>query len=282
MSSQSNGHKSDGDSTPTSGIGRRLVERAPSAWGAARDALAAVNNLEALLRSTSVTHPTLLDLLPELRASAAVLSDVFDVAREGDAAASAVGAYGQLRVAEFGRVLDATATGMADRDGLALQLHTVGEDLETSADLLALLERSAAPLATEVSLNVIVRETARMLGTGRGRELVVRFDEASPDCVVATDPYTIGALLAIAVARVHGAGVGGLVVRTRSSSSHAVLVVEAAGPADLALAGSAMRVLPAVPPTDQAAQRVADRVGAILVIEPARWTIALAVDAVAG
>jgi hypothetical protein len=242
MSSESNGRKPDSEPGSSQEAARRFSARAASAWGAARDALAAVHNLEALLRGSTVPYRTILDLLPELRASAAVLRGAFDAARGGAGATSEVGVYGAVRVDEFGRLLD---------------------------------ERSEAPVPTEVSLNLIVRETARMSGTGRGRELIVRFDEASPDCVVTTDPYAVGPLLAIAVARVHGHGVGEVVVRARCSPPLATLMVEAAIPQDAVLPMTAMRVLPSVAPTDDAARRVAERIGALLVIEPARWVMAV-------
>jgi hypothetical protein len=273
MSSESNGRKPDSEPVPPTG--RRLSARAPSAWGAARDALAAVHNLEALLRSSSVGYRTILDLLPELRASAAVLREAFDAARSGEAATAAVGDYGSVRVDEFGRLLDATSTAAEDRGALAYRAHLLANELESAADLLALLERASAPVPTEVSINLIVRETARMSGTGRGRELIVRFDEASPDCVVTTDPYAVGPLLAIAVAGVQGEGAGEVAVRARCSPPNATLLVEAAGAADSALPMTAMRVLPAVPPTEGAARRVAEQIGALLLMEPGRWVIAI-------
>ena len=275
MSSESNERKPDSEPGATLAAGRRLSARAPSAWGAARDALAAVHNLEALLRSTSVPYRTILDLLPELRASAAVLREAFDAARGGGRATSEVGAYGSVRVDEFGHLLDATATAPEDRGGLASRAHLLANELESSADLLALLERASAPVPTEVSLNLIVRETARMSGTGRGRELIVRFDEASPDCVVTIDPYAVGPLLAIAVARVHGEGIAEIAVRARCSPPNGTWVVEAATALDSALPMTAMRVLPAVPPTEDAARRVAEQIGALLLIVPGRWAIAV-------
>jgi hypothetical protein len=253
-----------------------LSARAPSTWGAARDALAAVHNLEALLRSASVDYRTILDLLPELRTSAGVLRDAFAGAHGGDAATSAVGGYGGARLDELERLLDATAAAQDDRDALATRAHLLADELEASADLLALLERASGPVPTEVSLNLIARETGRMSATGRGRELVVRFDEASPDCVVTTDPYVVGPLLSLAVAHVHGAGFDEVVVRARSSPPNATLLVEAAGPADIALPVIAMRALPAVPPAEQAARRATEQIGALILVERVRWAIALA------
>jgi hypothetical protein len=277
MSSESNGHKpASQEPPPPSGGGKRLSARAPSAWGAARDALAAVHNLEALLRSASVAYRTILDLLPELRTGAGVLREAFDRAQGTGAATAAVGEYGGVRVDELERLLDATAAAQEDRDALAGRAHSLADELEASADLLALLERSSAPLPTEVNLNLIVRETGRMSGTGRGRELVVRFDEASPDCVVTTDPYVVGPLLSLAIAHVCGSGREDLVVRARCSPPHATLLVEAASPADSALPVMAMRILPAVPPAEPAARRVAEQIGALLLAERDRWAIAFA------
>jgi hypothetical protein len=52
MSSDSSNKKPDSiEPAPPSGKGQRSSGRAPAAWGAARDALAAVFNLEVLLRN---------------------------------------------------------------------------------------------------------------------------------------------------------------------------------------------------------------------------------------
>jgi hypothetical protein len=214
-------------------------------------------------------------LLPELRTGAGVLSGAFARAHGADAAASAVGEYGHVHVDELQRILDATEAAEEDRDVLASRARALADQLEASADLLALIERSADPLPTEVSLNLIVSETGRMSATGRGRELAVRFDEASPDCSVTTDPYVVGPLLSLAVAQVHGAGVHEISIRARCSPPNATLVVEASTPDDSALPTMPMRVLPAVPPAEQAAQRVAEQIGALLVVQPLRWAIAL-------
>ncbi len=277
MSSESNGQKPDPpEPVPPSGVGRRASSRAPSTWGAARGALASVHNLETLLRSTSVAYRTILDLIPELRASAAVLRDAFERARGGDAPTSTVGEYGATRTHDLAHLLDATSAATERRDELAGRTRTLADELEAAVDLLALLERASAPVATDISVNLILRETGRLPGTGRGRELTVRLDEASPDCVVTTDPYVVGPLLSLAVASAHGAGLGELAIRARCSPSNATLVVEAATASDVSLPILAMRALPAIPPAIQAARRVADQIGALLLVEPARWAIALA------
>ena len=276
MSSESNGQKPDSENPPPlSGPGKRMSARAPSTWGAARDALAAAHNLEALLRSPSVAHRTILDLLPELRSSAGVLREVFTSSEGADAATVAVSSFGAARVDEFGTLLDATAMPNEDRDGLASQAHSLADELEASADLLALLERAASPLPTEVGIGLIVRESGRTAGTARGRELMVRFEDSSLDCAVTTDPYVVGPLLSLAVGRLNALGVADIVVRARCSPPNASLVVEAAGPVDSTLPAVAMRILPSILPVEPAARRVAEQIGALLLVEPRRWALVL-------
>ena len=148
MSSESNDHKPDSlEPGPTSSTSTRLSARAPSAWGAARDALAAVHNLDALLRSTSVLYRTIRDLLPELRTSADVLRDAFERARSSEGAVADVGEYGVDRAAELASLLDATAIADEERDDLADRARTLADELEATADLLALLERASDPVA---------------------------------------------------------------------------------------------------------------------------------------
>jgi hypothetical protein len=280
MSSESNGRKPDSQEPgPSSGTTSRLSARAPSAWGATRDALAAVHNLDALLRSGSVPHRTILDLLPELRTGAGVLRDAFERARAGEApagqAARDVGTYGADRVDELGRLLDATALADEDRDDLADRARTLADELEAAADLLALLERAADPVPTDVHVDRVVRETVRLSGTGRGRELSVKFDEAAPDCTVHADPYVVGPLLSLLIASVRAGGVTEVVVRARCTDDHATFLVEAATPDDTPHPALVMRVLPAVPPTAGAARRVAEQIGATLELDARRGSLTL-------
>jgi hypothetical protein len=280
MSSESHDRKDDAaELAPQSRPSTRISSRAPSAWGAARDALAAVHNLEALLRSERVPSRTIRDLIPELRTGAGVLRDVFDEARGVGDAAAAVGEHGGARVAELERLLDAAESSSEDRDELAARAHTLEEELEASADLLAVLERAGAPSPTEVSVDLVVRETGRLWGSGRGREVSVRFDAPTPDGAVTTDPYVVGPLLALLVAWVHAAGAPTVVVRARCGPTQATFVVEPAGAADAATPVIAMRVMPCVPPTEQVAQRVAEQMGAALTWGEARASIALPIAA---
>jgi len=275
MSSDSDRKKPDStEPAPASARGQRSSARVPSTWGAARDALAAVFNLEALLRNKAITSSTLLDLLPELRASAALLHGAFHPEVAGDAVGSSVCAHADLRLADLDALLDAIQQGAADRGSLATRAGALADDLEASADLLALLERSGAPGPTEVSLALVAREAARMPGAWRGRERVVKLDEGPVDRQVAADPVVLGSLLSLVVACVHEAGGDDLVVRVVSEPEPG-FVVEAASEADAALPELPMRVLPWVPPGEPVARRVAANIGAEVQLTAGRGTITL-------
>jgi hypothetical protein len=277
MSSESNGRQPDAETGPASNTSARQSARAPSAWGATRDALAAVHNLEALLRSMNVLYRTIQSLLPELRISAAVLRETFDGARLADMEAGSarreVSEYGASRAEALVHLLDATATADDERDDLAQRAGILADELEASADLLALLERAAAPVPTDVNADLLARETVRLSGPGRGRELIVQFAEVSPDCLLYVDPYVVGPLLSLLVAFVHDGGVEDIVVRARCEEDHATFTIEPALPEAATYPTLPMRVLPVVPPATSAARRVATQVGATLELGDGRGSL---------
>ena len=108
-----------------------------------------------------------------------------------------------------------------------------------------------------------------------GRELAVKFDEASPDCTLHADPYVVGPLLALLIASVHAGGGADVVVRARCTDSHATFTIEPVTPDDASFPTLAMRVLPAVPPTGGAARRVAEQIGATLELGDCRGSLTL-------
>ncbi len=280
MSPERNGRKPDSTEPPPSAeLTRSASVRATSIWGAARDSLAAVRNLDALLRST-VPYQTIHDLLPELRASARVLRDVFARAavleETADAALVAVGSYGEGRVNDFEELLDTTASSDDARAALAQRTRALADELEAAADLLALLERASAPVVTEINVIRIAHETGRMSGaSGRGRVVVVRFQEAGPDCAVPGDPYLVGSLLALVTAYVDAQGVGPLTIRARCTPPVATFVIEPGTPSDAALPTIPVRVMAKIPPTEVAVRRLAEQVGASLELGGGRATIEL-------
>jgi hypothetical protein len=275
MSSESNGQKPDSSApAPPSGAGHRTSGRAPSAWGAVRDALAAVHNLEALLRSPSVPNRTIVDLVPELRTSAGVLRMAFSASLGADAAANGVSGHGCQLVDGLDALLDSIGAGLQKRESLADLAGSLVDDLEGSADLLALLDRAAEPVSTEVSLDLVAREAGRMSGPAHGHEMVIQFDEASPDALIHTDPYVLGPILSLMVAYVHASGIHALVLRARSSPQ-AQFIVEAAELSDAVLPTLSLRVTPWVPPSELAIRRVAEQIGATLDLAGRRASIVL-------
>ncbi len=176
MASESNGKKPEStESAPPSGHGRRTSGRAPSQWGAVRDALSAIFNLEALLRNATVPMKTIADVLPEIHASGALLREAFEVRTTSDAATIEAGAHGRQRLADLDGILAAIASGETDRAALAVRLSPAADEIEASSELLALIDRAGKGSVTEVGLDLVAREAGRLSTASRGRVLRVRF-----------------------------------------------------------------------------------------------------------
>ena len=275
MSSESNGQKPE-SAAPPSGVVHRVSARAPSAWGAARLLPPPTTSRPCSETRASRTGRSS-DLIPrKLQAqSGGELRGAFQ--HVGDEAVAAVGEHGGGLVARFDALLDAVAAcgGRSDeRATLAAVAAPLAEELEACADLLALLDRAASPVSTEVNLNLVARESGRMSGTARGREMIVQFEEASPDCAVATDPYVLGPLLSLLSACVQAAGAQSVVLRA-TASPEPRFVAEEAGKADAALPALALRVTRWVAPSAIAVRRIAQQMGASVELEGRRCSITL-------
>jgi hypothetical protein len=278
MSSESNGRKPDSqEPSRLSGFSTRSSARAPSAWGAVRDALASLHNLDALLRSTNVLYRTIRDLLPELRTSAGVLREAFERAQaSGDEVIVAVGDQGASRIEDLEKLLDATAMAEDERDDLAERARHLADELEAAADLLALIEASAERVTTDVSLHLVVRETARLVGGKKGRKLAAHMDTTEPDANVHADPLVLGGLLTLLVGHVATATGADVVVRARvCTGGGGLITVEPATPEDASLERTTLRVLPTIRATIRASHRVAQQIGTTLEVEPRRAVLRL-------
>jgi hypothetical protein len=278
MSSESNGRKPEsGEPGPISGPGTRVSARAPSAWGAVKDALASLHNLDALLRSTNVLYKTIRDLLPELRTSGGVLREIFERAQvSGDEVIVAVGDQGASRIRDLEKLLDATAMAEHERDDLAKRARDLADELEAAADLLALIERAGEPVTTDVSLHLVVKEAGRLVGGNKGREVHARMDTTEPDTNVHADPYVLGPLLTLLVGHVATASGADVVIRARvCTGGGGLITVEPASPDDAALELTTLRVLPTLRATVRASRRVAQQIGTTLEVEPRRAVLRL-------
>jgi hypothetical protein len=127
----------------------------------------------------------------------------------------------------------------------------------------------------EVSLRLVARETVRLAGSARGRDLALRFDEGQSDCSVVTDPYVLGPLLTLLVACADARGAGALVLRVRGEPRRAMFRIEPVRAADVALPTLTMRVTAYVGPTWAVAQRVAEHLGATVELKPEGGSLAL-------
>jgi hypothetical protein len=278
MSSESNGRKPDSqEPSRLSGFSTRSSARAPSAWGPVRDALASLHNLDALLRSTNVLYRTIRDLLPELRTSAGVLREIFERAQaSGDEVIVAVGDQGASRIVDLEKLLDATAMAEDERDDLAKRARHLADELEAAAELLDLIERSAEPVTSDVSLHLVVRETARLVGGNKGREVAAHMDMTEPDANVHADPHVLGLLLTLIVGHVATASGTDVVIRARvSTGGGGLITVEPATPDDAAFERTTLRVLPTLRATIRASRRVAQQIGTTLEVEPRRAVLRL-------
>ncbi|HTQ41105.1 MAG TPA: hypothetical protein VMI75_00015 [Polyangiaceae bacterium] len=276
MSSESNGRKPDSQEPGRlSGFATRSSARAPSAWGAVRDALASLHNLDALLRSANVLYRTIRDLLPELRTSAGVLREIFERAQaSGDEVLVAVGDQGASRIQDLEKLLDATAMAEHERDDLAKRARDLADELEAAAELLDLIERE--PVTTDVSLHLVVRETARLVGGNKGREVAAHMDMTEPDANVHADPHVLGLLLTLLVGHVATASGADVVIRARvCTGGGGLITVEPATPEDAALERTTLRVLPTLRATIRASRRVAQQIGTTLEVEPRRAVLRL-------
>jgi hypothetical protein len=255
--------------------------RAASVWGSARAALAAMHNLEALLRRSYVPGQVILDLLPELRSGAAVLRDTFDRAGQAgaaDPASAGVGLYGLARVAELDALLGTMIPPAGRRDDAARLAGALADSLEAAVDLLGLLDRASAPLATDVRLDLLAQEAGRVSGTARGREVLVGYEASAAECTLSTDPALLGALVSLLVSSVHAAVAGAPVVlrtRTQPGANVAELIAEARASADGPLATLAIRVMPWIEPSEAVARRVASELGATFDLAGVRASLVL-------
>src|SRR5258708_25846213 len=120
----------------------RMSARAPSQWGAVRDALSAIFNLEALLRNAAVEHKTLVDVLPEIHSSAALLREAFEVRTTSDQAASEAGRHGRLRLGDLDALLGALAPPDAHRPPPPARPSPVAHELDAAAAALAPLHHA--------------------------------------------------------------------------------------------------------------------------------------------
>jgi hypothetical protein len=208
-----------------------------AAWGKIRDALAAVHNLQTLLKSPRVGKGVLAALLPELHASCQVLRAAF-AAKKGPR--RALGAFAGERIDALEGALEQAGQGHIEaRERLALEQVTarVSGELGAAVELLDLLERAEAATPTELSLEELARASLGIVsGLAPGEDVTVRVDTEGAECTVLADAHVVSRILTHAVARVRSTlagGAGDVTVRARCEPKRVSITVAATTAANL-------------------------------------------------
>ncbi len=263
------------DTTPPSAERSKSSGQAPRSHeitarrGRVRDALAALGNLEMVLRSSS---PLGNEEREELRRGLSWMRESFTVATQE--------ADGDLRDAR--RELEAFASlHISDlEDALTNEAPNVdvitksSRDLEAAAALLELSERSTENAQVDVSVATLAEQALHLAWTIRSYGAQgVHVRASDGDCSVSCDPHVIARVLAIAVTRVRASSEGAVVVRTRVEEDAGVIEVTRYTSEDLAAHVVQTRVATQVAPTDMVVAAAARAANIGLVVEETRVLI---------
>jgi hypothetical protein len=259
-------------SSPPSAAGKRAsvaaLNEGAARRGRVRDALAALGNVEAMLRSRSgVAIDAEVD---ELRRGLHALHEAFE--------AAALEASDDQREAR--RALEAFAAGriraveraLADLNALDVpsSLATIGVDLDTAAGLLELTERASDGVPVEVSVANLAEQALHLAWTLRShKESTISIRSTIGDCSVACDPHVVARVLAVAVAMVREMHED-VVVRTRVDDDAGVIEVTGITAEDETARMMQTRLLPRIAPTDAVLAAAVRAAGITLAVEPGR------------
>lgn len=211
---QHDGNESTGPAPgPASAPGRRRVD---DAQGVLRGALAALSNLENLLRSPRVGPRALHDVLPDLPhvlrpvpGAVAIIVEHLSAHDEARAPAEALLAHLEALTTQITQALErAASTQLGARERLALE-DEVGcaiAGLRTVDELLRLLRAATEAQATELDLHEVVEQAfTGSRRSGPPRRGAITAMAALPDgpFAVQASPQLVMPLIALAVAVVH-------------------------------------------------------------------------------
>jgi hypothetical protein len=244
-------------SRPPASSARAPVEYV--AWGAVRDALTAIHNLEVLLKSPRVGTKVLAEVLHEFLEGVAVLRGAFTKAsQEAKTAATAearkaLAELTRARLDELERTMQQAMTSDFDARGrLALEqvVTRVSVDLDAAAELLDLSDRSEHATETELSLDELARVSLRGAAYGTDRQIAVRLANPAEDCVMRADPHVVKRLVAFAIARAHARGAEEVSLRVRCTADAARIEVGPTADAERSLPSTLLRLVRRIDPTD--------------------------------
>jgi hypothetical protein len=227
--------------------------------GRVRDALAAIRNFDALVRSSSVDEATLASVLSEIGHACATLRDAF---LQTPSSYDKLAAFALKQIDELDRVLSrGLPTTTSERVALGENfIARAGADLAAAAELLDLAERSQSPAPIELSLAMLARESLQMALALRAETTAdVHVSANVPDAVVVCDPQIASRVIALAVSIAYKPTGAALLVTTELSDHKAVVRVEPR--AEPASPRVAVRILRLIEPTEDVAKRAATAAG---------------------
>jgi hypothetical protein len=227
-----------------------------------RDALAALGNVEAMVRSRR--GAPLDDEIAELRQGLAWIRDAFtEESTEEDQrdVRATLAAFAEERVRTVEAALD------HDDDG---KLAAAAADLDAAAGLLELIERASEGPLTEVSVATLAEQALHLAWTIRSHGAFgVHVRASDSDCSVSCDPHVVARVLAIAVTTVRDV-TPAVVVRTHVEDDAGVIEVTAYTPNDAGSRVMQTRLAPRIAPTEAVFAAAARAAGIGLVIEEGR------------
>lgn len=238
--------------------------------GRVRDALAALGNLETVLRSPQVAALGA-EERGELQRGLSWVRESFTAATleaEGEqrAARRELEAFAGTRVAE----LEAALAVGSEPDVDVITRAT--RELDAAAGLLELSERSVEGAQVDVSVATLAEQALHLAWTIRSYGAQgVHVRPCEGDCSVSCDPHVVARVLAIAVTAVRASSSSGaVVVRTHVEEDAGVIEVTRYTSEDLAARVVQTRIAPYVAPTDTVVAAAAKAAGIGLVVEPGR------------
>jgi hypothetical protein len=246
-------------------------------WGDARDALAAVHNLETLVKSARVARERVVEVLPEMFASCAALRAAFDAgASPGRAELRAFAMASLARLEDALRAAGASELDPRARIELEKAVVRAGADLDAATELLEVLERAEHHRPTEHSVHELARVAIALAAAIRPRgSVLVKLDVSGPDATVVSDAHVLARLLVHAVTWVSYCGARVLTLRPRVQADRVTFVVAPATPDDDALPARPTVTLRRVVPTDAVVLEAVRAIGAVVEVDVARGSLTL-------
>jgi hypothetical protein len=256
--------------------GRRATEHV--AWGAVRDAITSIHNLEVLLKSPRIGTKVLAGVLSEFLEGISVLRGAFSKASKTAKTDVMAGARRELaelarvRLDELERTMQRAMTSDFDargRLGLEQVVTRVSVDLDAAAELLDLSDRAEHPMETEVSLDELARVSLQRGAYGTDREVAVRLVLPKGDCVLRADPHVFKRLVGFSIARVHAAGAPSVSLRVRFGIDSARIELGPTTAAEEALPSTSLRLVRRLEATDAIVEAAASAAGIVMTACPA-------------